>query len=126
MKRVKPIVNKIKVFDLVPRHVLVTRESARSLETYLAEALQTSPGEITLDLSEIEGFAPSFLDEVMSILDENISLAHPLMKVTLAAPPTRLSSKFVAIARSHGRSASEESSGAWTIGPSNETATITS
>ena len=118
--------NKIKVFDLAPKHVLVTRESARSLETYIAEALRTSPGEITLDFSEIEGFAPSFLDEVMSILDENASPAHPLMKVTLASPPTRLSSKFVAIARSHGRSASEESSGAWTIGPSSKPAAVTS
>ena len=118
--------NKIKVFDLAPKHVLVTRESARSLEAYLAEALQTSPGEITLDFSEVEGFAPSFLDEVMSILDENANLAHPLMQVTLATPPTRLSSKFVAIARSHGRSASEESSGAWIIGPSNEPAPVTS
>lgn len=106
---------KIKVFDLAPKQVLVTRESARSLETHLVESLRTNPSEITLDFSEVEGFAPSFLDELMSILDENASQKHLLRKVTLATPPTRLSSKFVAIARSHGRSALEESDGAWTL-----------
>ena len=111
----------IKVFDLAAKHVLVTRATARSLEVYLAEALRTSPREITLDFSEVEGFAPSFLDEVMSILDENSVPESPLAKVVLVAPPTRLSSKFVAIARSHGRLALEERNGAWTMLACDET-----
>ena len=116
--------SKIKVFDLAPKQVLVTRESARALESHLAKALQASPREITLDFSKVEGFAPSFLDEVMCILDENANPEEPLEKVMLVALSTRLSSKFVAIARSHGRLALEENGGAWTIVASDGTAPL--
>ena len=45
----------LKIFDLVRKRVLVTRSSARELESDLADALVEGDGEVTLDFAGVDG-----------------------------------------------------------------------
>ena len=103
----------VKIFDLTGRRVLVTRSSARSIEQRLATALRRSPGAITLDFTGIQGIAPSFLDEVLSIVDEHVDKDQAPLVVTVVNPPTRLSSKFTAVGKTHGLSIEERGDNVW-------------
>jgi hypothetical protein len=106
----------MRVFDLLPRRVLVTRESARSIAVPLALALERGQGEIALDFSGIEAVTPSFVDEVLNVVDESRGSGdRASLRVRLLNPPTRLSRKFSAVGRGHGLRISESADGAWTI-----------
>ena len=106
----------IKVFDLIPRRVLVTRASARSIERNLAGALTDGQGKFTLDFVGIDGLTPSFLDEILSILDEHTQDTNGRQyTVTMTNPPTELSSKFAAVGRGHAATIDASPEGIWTI-----------
>jgi hypothetical protein len=106
----------IKVFELIPRRVLVTRASARSIEPNLAGALTGGQGKFTLDFSGVDGLTPSFLDEVLSILDEHTQdTSGTKYTVTMTNPPTELSSKFAAVGRGHEATIDASPGGSWTI-----------
>ncbi|MBI4298152.1 MAG: STAS-like domain-containing protein [Chloroflexi bacterium] len=106
----------IRVFELTQKRVLVTRGTARELKEYVIAAVKASPENITLDFSEVEGIAPSFLDEMLVIIDESIGGGRSQLKVNVVNVPTRLSTKFTAVAQSHGLVASEERAGWWLLG----------
>ena len=106
----------LKIFDLVGTRVLVTRSSARKLAPDLADVLVGGSGEITLDFAGIDGLTPSFLDEILSVLEESVlASGGGRLRVQVMNSPTQLSSKFAAVGRSHGLVAKESESGTWII-----------
>lgn len=106
----------IRVFDLLRRRALVTRESARTIGPALIQALEGSGGEVTLDFSGVEAVTPSFVDEVLNVVDEALSeRARASLRVLLLHPPTGLTAKFSAVGRGHKLRISESAAGAWMI-----------
>ncbi len=115
----------LRVHDVLKDRVLVSRESARLLEDALRTAMAgtTTPDHATcttpvlVDFESVEGVAPSFLDELLSIF-ESLLGAEPTggeQGLIVANPPTRLSLKFEAIARGHGMSVRELPNGSWLL-----------
>jgi hypothetical protein len=105
--------NTIKMYDLLKRRVLVTRESAREIKSDLAMALAESQGEITLDFTGVDSLTPSFLDEMLRVIKEctNGKQFHAMIK----SPPAQFSSKFALTGRGHGLALKESAGGAWII-----------
>lgn len=115
----------LRVNSLVSDPVLVTRDSARALAGMVQAALAEAPSRpsgvpwITIDFAGIDGVSPSFLDELLRVL-------HALLRpdvggergaIAVAHPPARLSTKFQAIARSHGLLATALADGSWVLAP---------
>ena len=63
----------LRIFDLVQKRVLVSRDSARIIQPQLVAALADGLGELVLDLSDVDGLTPSFFDETLSIVEEALS-----------------------------------------------------
>ena len=104
----------VRVFDIVGKAVLVSRESARLIEQQLTMELEDGDSKFCLDLSGARGVAPSFLDEALSVVEEYIrDSGQPGATVIFAQPPTVLAAKHHAIARAHGRTLVETESGDW-------------
>ena len=115
----------LRVQDVLKDRILVSRESARLLEEALNAMMApaTTPENasattsMAVDFEGIEGIAPSFLDELLSIFEAIIgSETHGLERsLIIANPPTRLSLKFEAIARGHGMSVRAHPDGSWLL-----------
>ncbi len=101
--------------DVLKNRVLVTRASARGLASAIDTAIRDARGELKLDFSRVDGMTPSFLDELLSVVEEAFArLNVDSFRVEILNPPTALSAKFAAIGR--GRKLSlTESAGAWII-----------
>ena len=106
----------VQVYQLLKKRVLVTRESARAIQSELAHALTNTNGEVYLDFRGVEGLTPSFLDEMLIVIEESMpeSPRGPL-RLRLHNPPTRLSSKFAAVGRAHRLSIAQSDDGSWII-----------
>jgi hypothetical protein len=85
------------------------------MQRHLMDAVGHGEDRLVLDFRGVEGLAPSFFDEVLSMIEEATG-EHGERQVTIRIenPPTKLSSKFTAVARAHGVEA-VESEGAWVI-----------
>lgn len=106
----------LKIFDLVGKRVLVTRSSARELAPDLAGALAEGGGDVTLDFAGVDGLTPSFLDEILSVLEESVAACGGVgLRVEVTNSPTQLSSKFAAVSRGHGLVAKEIADRTWII-----------
>jgi hypothetical protein len=105
----------IKIYDLLRKRALVTRESARAIKDLLVAPLDPNGGALALDFSGIEAVTPSFVDEIITVLGEAASVGRKGLRVVFLNPPTRLSGKFLAIARRHGLHMVESLPGTWTI-----------
>jgi hypothetical protein len=72
---------------------------------------------MAVDFEGIEGIAPSFLDELLSIFESIIGLdtSDPERRLVVANPPTRLSLKFEAVARGHGMAVRALPDGSWLL-----------
>ncbi len=60
----------LRIYDLLHKQVLVSRDTARAIQPQLVAALVEGQGELVLDLSEVDGLTPSFFDETLSIIGE--------------------------------------------------------
>ncbi len=115
----------LRVHDILKDRILVSRESAHLLEdalnTMMAAARKRgdSPGQtsIVVDFEDVEGIAPSFLDELLSIFESIIGSdpGGPHRCLVIANPPTRLSLKFEAIARGRGMLFQAQPDGSWRL-----------
>lgn len=105
----------VKIYDLIPKRALVTRESARLVTDSLAAAIADRASEIILDFSGVEAVTPSFVDELITVLGEAAGPEKTNYRIVFLNPPTRLSEKFLAIGRGHGVRISEAELGKWTI-----------
>jgi hypothetical protein len=109
-------VDTVSIFEKVQRKALVTRESARRIEQALVEALSRQPKEIAIDFSGIEAVTPSFVDEILTVLDELAARTqHSPLRIVFLNPPTRLSDKFAAIGRGHKVEIRESGLNAWML-----------
>ena len=105
----------LRLSELLGKRILMTRASARSIQHFVMEALEEGHGEIALDLSGVDGLTPSFMDELLLIIEENrepVYDAHPAL--TVRNPPTELTAKFEAVGRGHGLVV-ESNEGGWTF-----------
>ena len=107
----------VKVYGLLLKRVLVTPGSARAIEPELRAALREGGGAVELDFTGVEGLTPSFLDETLGILSAALADEHydKNLSIVLNNPPTRLSSKFTAVGRSHNLSVALDEHGRWVI-----------
>lgn len=114
----------IRVHDILPQKVLVSRESARLLEGLLGSVAvnqdvdaSQAPEPLTIDFQGVEGVAPSFLDELITMIESTLRKGADSEQRSLivAHPPTRLSSKFEAVARGHGLIARALPDGSWLL-----------
>ena len=106
----------LRIFDLVRKRVLVSRDSARTIQPQLVAPLADGLGELVLDLSDVDGLTPSFFDETLSIVEEALS-ARPesLVRLTVKNPPTALSNKFRAVGRVHGLTVEDSEGIGWIL-----------
>lgn len=106
----------VRIHDILPSRVLVTRSSARELEAALREAVGAGREALELDFSDVDGITPSFLDEVITILEQVLAEADDgSPRVIVVNPPTRLSAKFAAVGRSHHLEIREIGPGKWEL-----------
>lgn len=106
----------VMIHDLLEMRVLVTRESARTIEGKLADALAEGDGEAILDFTGVEGLAPSFLDETLSVIEDcSLAVGRGHIRVVLKNPPTLLSEKFAAVARGHDLKIEASDMGDWIL-----------
>ena len=93
----------VRLFDLLQRLVLVTRDSARSIRPDIEAAFRQGGDTLVLDLSGVLGLTPSFFSEILSVI-ENVGDGQCAgeFRVVIESPPTELSSKFLAVGRAHG------------------------
>lgn len=101
--------------DVLKNRVLVTRASARVVAPAIESAIRDGRGALKLDFSGVDGITPSFLDELLSVVQEAFRrLNVDSFRVEILNPPTALSAKFAAIGR--GRELSLTDSGAgWIV-----------
>ena len=86
------------------------------MQQSLVDALGHGEQELVLDFKGVEGLTPSFFDEVLSMVEEVTTRpAETRAQVRIENPPTKLSSKFAAVARAHGVEAVESAEGAWVV-----------
>jgi hypothetical protein len=113
------------VRDILSDGILVTRESAHLLEGPLAALLPAADRgpvdseaiRVTVDFDGVLGVSPSFVDETVSVYESVVGADESGTKACLviANPPTRLSSKFEAIARGHAKSIRALPDGSWLL-----------
>lgn len=105
----------IGVYDRTRKRALITRDSARALAQFLREQA-AGDREITLDFADVEAVTPSFVDEILTILQEFLGEAGKAdLKIMFVNTPTRLSKKFAAVGRAHGLRITESPDGLWDI-----------
>jgi len=107
----------LRLHDLLHRRVLVTRESARSLEAFLSSSLDLALPEIRIDFAGVEGVTPSFIDELLGVLKgATASASANGRRFVFANLPTRMSEKFAAIARGRNLTLRVGGDESWTFG----------
>jgi len=122
----------VRVADFLAEKILVTRESARSLERRLAAAMAVrassgpEPGEpsVAVDFEGVHGVSPSFMDELLSIFELSVkgTPADGPRRLLVTHPPTRLSLKFEAVARGHNMNVRLLPDGSWVLTATGSTA----
>ncbi len=107
----------LRVRNVLDDRILVDRESARKLGTRLRDAMASGGIEIVLDFDAVEGMAPSFLDELLSVLESAVvgEGKREVTRVIVANPPARLSLKFKAVARARRMSIELLPDGSWLL-----------
>lgn len=106
----------VNVFELLQRRALVTRESAKVIRDALASAIAEHGSEVAVDFAGVDAVTPSFVDEVLSVVDQAVTEARKSsFRVVFLHAPTRLSAKFAAVGRGRRLQISEAEPGAWVI-----------
>jgi hypothetical protein len=107
----------LRVNTILSDAVLVSRESARELTEAIEALLDQHPDStVAVDFAGVAGVAPSFLDELLTVFESILGKRGcARSELIVANPPTRLSSKFEAVARSHNLSAQPRDDGTWVL-----------
>ena len=104
----------LKVYDLLRKRALITRQSASAIRDALSAAVASKDKEVALDFSGVDAVTPSFVDETLSILAKTLNAwGDHRFRVVFVNSPTRLSTKFSAVARARGMEISENVDGSW-------------
>ena len=107
----------IHIANIISTKALSSRPSARLLEPAVADAVLSSDRlELAFDLRDKLAMAPSFFDELIRIVVEQSEPSDdPVSRIELVNVPSRVSSKFHAVCRSHGLSLEKAAPGHWII-----------
>ena len=100
---------------MVQNRVLVTRTSARQVGDNVAGVVVDPVGLLELDFEGIRGITPSFFDELLLSLGEIARGQGRDLSLSIANPPSELSSVHQAIARAHGLLITEREDGSWLV-----------
>jgi len=107
-------VKTLRVFDLLGKRALITRESAGVVGHELGGAVNEN--EVVLDFVGVEAVTPSFIDELLGIVLRVLrKRGRGGFRVVFFNPPMRLSSKFGAVARARQLEITESDDGSWVI-----------
>jgi len=80
----------IEIFDFLRRKILVTHESASAVRDAIDSSIKAD-GEVTLDFTGIEPMTPSFVDELLAMIDEaRTGSSKREVRVVFAHAPTPL------------------------------------
>lgn len=108
------MVTTLNLYDLFRKRALITRESAGAIREALSSATEES--EVILDFSGVDAVTPSFVDEVLTVVEEAVHAKdRDRFRAIFLHPPTRLSTKFAAVGRAHRLEITESEDGAWII-----------
>lgn len=102
----------MRVFELYKQPVLVTRDSAHAIADMLNAGEKRA--ELSLDFDGVEAITPSFLDELIGVLESRLG-DRKAFRVELVNFPTHLTSKYAAIARGRHVKIEEPKPGRWEI-----------
>ncbi|MBI2957889.1 MAG: STAS-like domain-containing protein [Chloroflexi bacterium] len=106
----------INVYGLLGTRALVTREAAQRLGPAIAASLARKADQVALDFSQTLGITPSFLDELLRVVQDSLRDSGIMqVRLKLKNPPTRLSLKFMALARGRGVRLAEADGDTWLI-----------
>lgn len=110
----------LKVHDHLGDRILVSRNAARLLveplrgTTDLSAASGCGDRTVTVDFAGVDGMAPSFLDELVGVMQATLG---PSVRIRFVNQPARMSLKFQAVARGRGLKVSELTPGEWRFDP---------
>jgi hypothetical protein len=105
----------VEVFKHLQRKILVTRESAAALRPEIEASIRTD-GQVVLDFAGIDAVTPSFVDEILGIIDDARGDSSTReLRAIFRHPPTSLSEKFLAIGKRHGARMSQSGTDGWEI-----------
>ena len=106
----------LSLYRLLKRPMLVTRHAARSIAPDIHDAFMEGHREIVLDFLRIKGISPSFLSETLAIIGECArKVGGARFRVVIKNPPTKLSTKFIALGRGHRVKIRERDRKTWII-----------
>lgn len=87
----------IRVHDYLNRPIAVSRESAHLLTPLIRQQASALEGAVELDFDRIEGLTPSFLDELLSIIEK--AATGKSWRARAINVPAPFSPKFQAVCR---------------------------
>ena len=106
----------LKIQELLPKRVLTSRDSARSIAAEVADAVRLGDGGLEVDLQGVLGMAPSFFDELLSVIEKGAHVAGKQPgEIIVSHPPSALLAKHHLVCKGHGLRVSEDASGRWVI-----------
>ncbi len=106
----------VRIHDILSSRVLVTRSSARELEQAIRDAVHLGGEQLEIDFLDVDGITPSFLDEVITVLERVLGeIKENQPQIIVVNPPTRLSAKFAAVGRSHSLEIVERGPHRWEL-----------
>ena len=88
----------VNIHALLPKNVLISRSSARSISDAINLELRRANGTYEINFKDIRALAPSFFDELLSVVEDGHEQASkPMGPLTITHPPSELSPKFHAV-----------------------------
>lgn len=121
---------RLRIRDLCADRLLLTRESARQIETRLREFMKDAAsgrrecgcGGVVVDFDGVAVCAPSCADEFVFVFKDMVvaCVDAGIPALTIANPPARLSSMLRAVGRGQGMTVEEQTDGSWLLTDSGE------
>ncbi|MFP6653509.1 MAG: hypothetical protein VCA17_14995 [Dehalococcoidia bacterium] len=88
----------VNIHALLPKNVLTSRSSARSISDAINLELRRANSTYEINFKDIRALAPSFFDELLSVVEDGHEQASkPMSPLTITHPPSELSPKFHAV-----------------------------
>ena len=88
----------VNIDALLPKNVLTSRSSARSISDAINLELRRANDTYEINFKDIRALAPSFFDELLSVVEDGHEQASkPMSPLTITHPPSELSPKFHAV-----------------------------
>ena len=104
----------VRVYSLFNRRALVTRGAAGVLRhNVLAAGHRGEP--LALDLSGIDAITPSFLDQLLFVVEESLPSGAPPVKLLMLNSPPGFRDRMESIGRYHHLKVVSDAQGDWLV-----------